>query len=295
MNRFNYGLLAGVVAVMPVFSLGAQEVGQCAIKPTCASMGYQQKEADCTGKNMLKCPFDNTIVFCGGTACATDFTLLSCDSSKGTCEECGGKYKYTACNNGWTLSANNCTPKPCTGFDLTSCPANGNCGTCKSGTTTKYKLNSCKSGYVVNGNSCAINPCTGYNLTSCPSGGYCLSCQSGTTTKRKLGHCREGWLNSSKTACVDQNCGYESSGVVCGDQPCCLYGCITGYVRDSLPLNQNNLQEINGTCIGEDTGATYKKITCKPHFCPDGSQSGSYEFINGCNHYYSFMGCEEGI
>lgn len=202
MNRFNYGLLAGVVAVMPVFSLGAQEVGQCAIKPTCASMGYQQKAADCTGKNMLKCPFDNTIVFCGGTACAADFTLSSCDSSKGTCEECGGKYKYTSCSGNFTLS-------------------NGNCVCNKS----------CSNGYTLNSSFCSCI----CNITSCGSNQFlsgckCIPCtsacslykQARTSGPYTLEECKafnNSWSTTSyvchgKTyyAC------YEETGDMCWDE-----------------------------------------------------------------------------
>ncbi len=36
----------------------------CTAAPSCADMGYTKTEADCSGKNTLKCPFDLTAVSC---------------------------------------------------------------------------------------------------------------------------------------------------------------------------------------------------------------------------------------
>ena len=36
----------------------------CVTPPTCESLGYTKSESDCAGKQALKCPFDNTKVFC---------------------------------------------------------------------------------------------------------------------------------------------------------------------------------------------------------------------------------------
>ena len=48
----------------------------CATPPTCAQLGFTMSADECAGKFTLKCPFDNTNVFCGmnindGTACQT--------------------------------------------------------------------------------------------------------------------------------------------------------------------------------------------------------------------------------
>ena len=40
--------------------------------------------------------------------CPSDFILSECDSSKGSCGICDGKYKYFSCYNGLTLSGGNC-------------------------------------------------------------------------------------------------------------------------------------------------------------------------------------------
>ena len=36
----------------------------CIKTPSCADLGYTKTEADCTGKTILKCPLDNTQVYC---------------------------------------------------------------------------------------------------------------------------------------------------------------------------------------------------------------------------------------
>ena len=125
----------------------AQSADQCTIAPTCAELGYQQKAADCNGQRTLKCPFDQTQVFCGGTACSEDFKLSACDSSLGTCSECGGKYKYTKCNSGWTLSSGNCVASSCDGYPFSSPPSGCNSySSCKSGNSSKYRCSSCPNG-----------------------------------------------------------------------------------------------------------------------------------------------------
>ena len=127
----------------------AQTPGQCAIAPTCGELGYEQQASDCTGQHMLKCPFDTSKVFCGGEACAADYTLFSCDSSKGTCDECGGKYKYTGCKGNLTLSNGDCVcNKSCGGnyyLDTSSCSCY--CG-----------ISSCGSSQYLSG--CACHSCS---------------------------------------------------------------------------------------------------------------------------------------
>ena len=38
----------------------------CTKQPTCEDLGYLQTKEQCTGKNMLKCPFETDKVFCTG-------------------------------------------------------------------------------------------------------------------------------------------------------------------------------------------------------------------------------------
>ena len=57
-----YLLLSLAMAV----SLPAYAALDCATPPTCDELGYTMSSDDCAGQFMLKCPFDNTLVFCGG-------------------------------------------------------------------------------------------------------------------------------------------------------------------------------------------------------------------------------------
>ena len=38
----------------------------CIKTPSCADLGYTKTAADCAGKTILKCPLDNTQVYCPG-------------------------------------------------------------------------------------------------------------------------------------------------------------------------------------------------------------------------------------
>ena len=40
----------------------------CTSAPSCAALGYDKTSTDCTGQAMLKCPFDQSKVFCAGTS-----------------------------------------------------------------------------------------------------------------------------------------------------------------------------------------------------------------------------------
>lgn len=111
MINLNKFFLIMTITLAPV-SVWAQ-IPVCEMTPTCTDLGYKQKSSDCAGQRMLKCPLDQTQVFCLGEACSADYSLSSCDSSIGTCEECGGKYKYTACNEGYNLRNGKCTMRTC--------------------------------------------------------------------------------------------------------------------------------------------------------------------------------------
>ena len=53
---FAWGL--GLMSVAPVWAQ------TCIKTPSCADLGYTKTEADCAGKTILKCPLDNTQVYC---------------------------------------------------------------------------------------------------------------------------------------------------------------------------------------------------------------------------------------
>lgn len=202
--------LCGAVVLFPVGNTTAQTPGQCAIAPTCGELGYEQNAADCTGQHMLKCPFDTSKVFCGGDACAADFALSSCDTDIGTCEECGGKYKYTSCNSGWTLNGANCEVNDCSGYSSTSSHISG-CSTtasCKKGTSTFYKCTSCSGNFTLSNGNCVCNKYCGGNYS----------------------------LDSSSCSCVcNISCGYgEHKTSYCSCESCDDYMLSRGYVKEVI-------------------------------------------------------------
>jgi hypothetical protein len=85
-------------------------------------------------------------------------------SSLPSCSDLGFVYTATQCDEDGLKKIKCpfgnyyfCSKAACTGYTLTSCPANGNCSICASGTTIKYKLDSCQSGYEQSGNTCQEN------------------------------------------------------------------------------------------------------------------------------------------
>ena len=56
----------------------------CTAAPSCAALGYDKTSTDCTGQAMLKCPFDQSKVFCAGTsACGGNGTPDSSGCNEG--------------------------------------------------------------------------------------------------------------------------------------------------------------------------------------------------------------------
>lgn len=59
-------LLTTAAAVM-LLTATAATAQTCIKTPSCADLGYTKTAADCSGKTILKCPLDNTQVYCPGT------------------------------------------------------------------------------------------------------------------------------------------------------------------------------------------------------------------------------------
>ncbi|MBQ8661419.1 MAG: tail fiber protein [Alphaproteobacteria bacterium] len=113
-------LLLSSAAVLLVTAAEAS-AQSCTTAPSCSALGYTKSVSQCSGKAMIKCPFDTALVFCeDGPSCDslgfTD-TVSECpgsyvkcptDSSKGKCdfEASPGDLKYslrTSDHNGWLL------------------------------------------------------------------------------------------------------------------------------------------------------------------------------------------------
>lgn len=63
MKKSNLLTTAAAVMLLTAAPVWAQT---CIKTPSCADLGYTQTAADCSGKTILKCPLDNTQVYCPG-------------------------------------------------------------------------------------------------------------------------------------------------------------------------------------------------------------------------------------
>ena len=61
MKKYIMGIL---MFIMPSVVYGQN----CATPPSCETLGYTKTAADCSGKTILKCPFDNNKVYCDDAA-----------------------------------------------------------------------------------------------------------------------------------------------------------------------------------------------------------------------------------
>lgn len=64
MKKSNLLTTAAAVMLLTAAPVWAQT---CIKTPSCADLGYTKTAADCSGKTILKCPLDNTQVYCPGT------------------------------------------------------------------------------------------------------------------------------------------------------------------------------------------------------------------------------------
>ena len=83
--------LWGVSLLILAFSVNAN-AQTCKVPPTCESMGFNQTVTSCNGKTILKCPFDETKVYCPSAVesnCPAnyfpiaDIAKLDCVASRG--------------------------------------------------------------------------------------------------------------------------------------------------------------------------------------------------------------------
>ncbi len=123
------------------------------------------------------------------------------------------------CKTGYTYSGGGCVAESCSGYTLTSCPANGTCSSCQAGSTKKYKLTSCKSGYTMSGNTCVAeckyeDECSGFTATSCTNG-IKDSCTACGVTKYKCN------LTIKPIEPGGWNCVSPSHTVTCNGMRCC--------------------------------------------------------------------------
>ena len=121
MSRLSWSYLFLSSAAVLLVTAAEASAQSCTTAPSCSALGYTKSVSQCSGKNIIKCPFDTALVFCeDGPSCDslgfTD-TVSECpgsyvkcptDSSKGKCdfEASPGDLKYslrTSDHNGWLL------------------------------------------------------------------------------------------------------------------------------------------------------------------------------------------------
>ena len=154
----------------------------------------------------------------------------------------------------------------CTGYELTTCPAHGNCLSCSFNRKLK-RLVSCASGYTKSGNSCSASSCSaiGYE-SSIPANKICTKFTEGSLTCYKdcrTVSCSAYTLNcdtfnvansSGKTMCPD----CESANASCSPKLCKVSGCQDGF---KIAGNGTTCVALDDTCPDGyfkscDTGTT---------------------------------------
>ena len=202
-------LLFTFINICAVSTLKAQT---CQQLPTCESLGFSKTIAQCANLNYIKCPFDNSMVYC----LDEEYPLSACPTG-GNCSTIT-KHKLNSCQNSYELSSDGLTCNACnfTDYPLSTCDANGTCSDYTCGNVTKYKLDSCNSGYNKSGNTCVVAcSLSGYPLSSCPQNGNCSWKTCDGTTKYVLNSCKTNYYKSSNTC--------KSCSSICIDESSCEY------------------------------------------------------------------------
>ncbi|MBE6443577.1 MAG: hypothetical protein E7020_02790 [Alphaproteobacteria bacterium] len=170
----------------------------CSVRPSCADLGYTQTETDCAGKFILKCPFDETAVFCGGV---------------------DGAAKCAA--EGYTKNTSSLVSACLIGYTKETCPYDSSYTKCVAG--------SCEdSGYTYTVGALGAVCTVGYTVEYCPSDKTKYKCvESATATQCK----NAGYtLTRCLTGCTTTTCPYDSNYVKCTNCPTATT-CATGYYK----------------------------------------------------------------
>ncbi|MGN1091760.1 MAG: hypothetical protein ACI4RJ_04670, partial [Alphaproteobacteria bacterium] len=169
------------------------------------------------------------------------------------------------CKTGYEASGNTCVVAACTGYELASCPVNGQCSPCQAGDTTKYKLDSCDAGYTPNASNtaCVANTCTGTknDINNCQT--YHNQCTAPDGEYHTCQVCNNGYkLSTDELTCTQcegvkgdiANC--TSYGSICaasdGEYHLCT-ACATGYTpsADGLSCDPIYVEKLGDEVIGQ--------------------------------------------
>ena len=157
-----------------VVALPSYAAIDCTTPPTCAELGYKQTASNCAGLFMLKCPFDETAVFCGGGDCAAlGYTETSCGTYYHS-EECPDDPTKLKCTE--MTAQEKCAVD---GYTVTACASGYYASsTCSfSSTYKKCALDSCSVGYLpTSANACACINGSKANGYKSKGGKSCVEC-----------------------------------------------------------------------------------------------------------------------
>lgn len=269
----------------------------CKIVPSCESLGYSMKASECAalGEVMLtlKCPFDNSMVYCPEDCQTYPITGTSCDTSKGTCVRCAtaNRWKYLSCNDGYVLLNGECKPTTCDKnvyvYNDNNKPdaKKGTIVSCKAGTETRYGYSSCNEGWELDGANCVNVDCGAdyVVLNKCPNYAECTdTCMSGTTEMTNF-KCNDGLIRQG-IRCVKNKVGsiYEYNG-----KPIGVVFYDDGYTTKIIALHDINKngqavdKQNSGTKMAWAQNATNADIQCQSYDIEGLSNSIGVADMNG--------------
>ena len=73
-------ILASVCFSAMLLNIQNVQAQTCVTPPSCYSLGYTKTVSQCSGKAMLKCPLDTSMVFCDNSSSSSGGTTTSCPS-----------------------------------------------------------------------------------------------------------------------------------------------------------------------------------------------------------------------
>ena len=71
-------ILASVCFSAMLLNIQNVQAQTCVTPPSCYSLGYTKTVSQCSGKAMLKCPLDTSMVFCDNSSSSSGGTTTSC-------------------------------------------------------------------------------------------------------------------------------------------------------------------------------------------------------------------------
>jgi hypothetical protein len=98
-------ILASVCFSAMLLNIQNVQAQTCVTPPSCYFLGYTKTVSQCSGKAMLKCPLDTSMVFCDNSSSSSGGTTTSCPSGYfpysqiiNSCDETQGNAKLVQHN-----------------------------------------------------------------------------------------------------------------------------------------------------------------------------------------------------